>query len=54
VFRPACEVALALQHRQADQGLGAGHEGAAAGQRPFVVQGCLKLVRLVGEWFCFF
>jgi len=32
------QVAFALQHRQADQGLGAGHEGAAALQGPFVVE----------------
>jgi len=38
------QVALALEHGQADQGLRAGHERAAAFERPLVVEGNLVLV----------
>ena len=39
------QIAFALHHRQADQRLGAGHEGAAALQGVFVVEGNIGRVR---------
>ena len=44
-IQASLEVALALQHGQADQRLRARHEGAATLQRVFVVQGNLGRVR---------